>query len=168
MLTRECPLNQQGAAPPAACVAPNRDPRRQQAWRRRLRRPSSTSPSQQTQSARHSGPFSVPNSASVRLLSLVGGGWPHLRLPPGISCDACCSSVTAASSTNAHEPKRLLAAGSVGALMFVELCVQRAAEFMQELLKPVFNTIFRFVCCDVIPGILRQALRISPRAQGQR
>jgi hypothetical protein len=39
---------------------------------------------------------------------------------------------------------------------------------MQELLKPVFNTIFRFVCCDVAPGILRQALRISPRAQGQR
>ena len=50
----------------------------------------------------------------------------------------------AAASTNALEPKRLLSASSIGALMFVELCKQRAAEFMQELLKPVFNTIFRF------------------------
>ena len=27
--------------------------------------------------------------------------------------------------------------------MFVELCKQRAGDFMQELLKPMFNTIFR-------------------------
>ena len=52
--------------------------------------------------------------------------------------------MSAAASTNANEPKRLLSASSIGALMFVELCKQRAAEFMQELLKPVFNTIFRF------------------------
>ncbi len=85
--------------------------------------------------------------------------------PPAPPCDACCSSVPAASPTIAHEPKRLLAAGSIGALMFVELCKQRAAEFMQELLKPVFNTIFRF---KTAAAILWQALRVSPRAQGQR
>ena len=28
-------------------------------------------------------------------------------------------------------------------IMFVELCKQRAFDFMQELLKPMFNTIFR-------------------------
>jgi hypothetical protein len=37
-----------------------------------------------------------------------------------------------------------LPAGSIAATMFVELCKQKAADFMQELLKPMFNTIFRF------------------------
>ncbi len=41
--------------------------------------------------------------------------------------------------------------------MFVELCRQRAGDFMQELLKPVFNTIFRCVC---IPRLVMLSLLV--------
>ncbi len=43
-------------------------------------------------------------------------------------------------------------------MMFVELCRQRAGDFMQELLKPVFNTIFR---CVFIPRFLLHSLLVS-------
>lgn len=52
-------------------------------------------------------------------------------------------SVTAIASPSPSESRRLLTSGGVAAVMFVELCKQKAGEFMQELLKPLFNTIFR-------------------------
>ena len=54
---------------------------------------------------------------------------------------ALFSSVTSVATS--VEQRRLLSSDSVGAIMFIELCKQRAGDFMLELLKPLFNTILR-------------------------
>ena len=58
----------------------------------------------------------------------------------------------------------LTPAGGVGATMFVELCKQKATDFMQELLKPLFNTIFRRAAAAAAAG----AQCVNARAQGER